>query len=149
MHSRWIIILFLAIKTPKISYRTNHFSMEPTTGIEPATPSLPWKCSTPELRGHQNLWSWQLDSNQRPADYKSAALPTELRQHPQFGVVRETGLEPATYSLEGCRSSQLSYSRGRCQIMVGRTGFEPVKAEPTDLQSVPFDRSGTSPKIAC
>ena len=24
---------------------------------------------------------------------------------------RETGLEPATYSLEGCRSSQLSYSR--------------------------------------
>jgi hypothetical protein len=29
--------------------------------------------------------------------------------------------------------------------MVGRTGFEPVKAEPTDLQSVPFDRSGTSP----
>lgn len=29
--------------------------------------------------------------------------------------------------------------------MVGRTGFEPVKAEPTDLQSVPFDRSGISP----
>ncbi len=24
-------------------------------------------------------------------------------------------------------------------------GFEPPKAEPTDLQSVPFDRSGTSP----
>jgi hypothetical protein len=29
--------------------------------------------------------------------------------------------------------------------MVGRTGFEPVKAEPADLQSAPFDRSGTSP----
>jgi hypothetical protein len=27
------------------------------------------------------LWSWRLDLNQRPADYKSAALPTELRQH--------------------------------------------------------------------
>ncbi len=25
--------------------------------------------------------SWQTDSNRRPADYKSAALPTELRQH--------------------------------------------------------------------
>ncbi len=25
-------------------------------------------------------------------------------------------------------------------------GFEPAKAEPTDLQSVPFDRSGTPPK---
>ena len=26
-------------------------------------------------------------------------------------------------------------------------GFEPPKASPTDLQSVPFDRSGTPPKI--
>ena len=25
-------------------------------------------------------WSWRTDSNRRPADYKSAALPTELRQ---------------------------------------------------------------------
>ena len=25
-------------------------------------------------------------------------------------------------------------------------GFEPPKAEPTDLQSVPFDRSGTPPR---
>jgi len=30
--------------------------------------------------------------------------------------------------------------------MVTREGFEPSKAEPTDLQSVPFDRSGTSPQ---
>ena len=28
----------------------------------------------------QFRWSWQRDSNPRPADYKSAALPTELRQ---------------------------------------------------------------------
>ena len=27
-----------------------------------------------------------------------------------------------------------------------REGFGPSKAEPTDLQSAPFDRSGTSPK---
>ena len=27
-----------------------------------------------------NLWSWWTDSNPRPADYKSAALPTELHQ---------------------------------------------------------------------
>ena len=26
-------------------------------------------------------WSWREESNPRPADYKSAALPTELRQH--------------------------------------------------------------------
>jgi hypothetical protein len=28
---------------------------------------------------------------------------------------------------------------------MGRTGFEPAKAVPTDLQSAPFDHSGTSP----
>ncbi len=28
---------------------------------------------------------------------------------------------------------------------MGRTGFEPVKAEPADLQSAPFDRFGTYP----
>jgi hypothetical protein len=31
--------------------------------------------------------------------------------------------------------------------LVEGEGFEPSKAEPTDLQSVPFDRSGTPPKI--
>ena len=29
--------------------------------------------------------------------------------------------------------------------VVGSTGFEPVKALPSDLQSDPFDRSGNSP----
>lgn len=29
------------------------------------------------------VWSWRWGSNPRPADYKSAALPTELRQHIQ------------------------------------------------------------------
>ena len=29
---------------------------------------------------------------------------------------------------------------------LGRGGVEPPKAEPTDLQSVPFDHSGTSPE---
>ena len=31
--------------------------------------------------------------------------------------------------------------------MVEGGGFEPPKAEPTDLQSAPFDRSGTPPRI--
>jgi hypothetical protein len=30
-------------------------------------------------------------------------------------------------------------------VSVEGEGFEPSKAEPTDLQSVPFDRSGTPP----
>ena len=27
------------------------------------------------------FWSWRTESNHQPADYKSAALPIELRQH--------------------------------------------------------------------
>ena len=34
--------------------------------------------SDPEL---VSTWSWWTDSNPRPADYKSAALPAELHQH--------------------------------------------------------------------
>jgi hypothetical protein len=33
------------------------------------------------------------------------------------------------------------------EFNVGRGGFEPPKAEPTDLQSAPFDRFGISPVI--
>ena len=47
---------------------------------------------------------------------------------------------------------QLSYSRPEPfalsqppRPVVERGGFEPPKAEPADLQSAPFDRSGTSP----
>ncbi len=42
------------------------------------------------------------------------------------------------------RSIEQSEIRSR---VVGRAGFEPAKAEPTDLQSVPFDRFGTDPQI--
>ena len=50
----------------------------------------------PSPLGYTPVWSWWTDSNPRPADYKSAALPTELRQH----MERPTGLEPATPRLE-------------------------------------------------
>lgn len=32
------------------------------------------------------------------------------------------------------------------RVMVERGGFEPPKASPADLQSAPFDHSGTSPQ---
>ncbi len=32
-------------------------------------------------------------------------------------------------------------------LNVGRAGFEPTKALPTDLQSAPFDRFGISPVL--
>ncbi len=53
---------------------------------------------------------------------------------------------------------QLSYSRPSHQTnskdpfekfrLVGRGGFEPPKASPSDLQSDPFDHSGTSPYLS-
>ena len=77
--------------------------------------------------------------NRRPRPYQGRALPAELPGHlvqfsslriarflsssppsvnreiqypsRQYYLERETGLEPATPSLEGSRSSQLSYSR--------------------------------------
>ena len=38
-------------------------------------------CSLWPLGNLPTFWSWWTDSNPRPADYKSAALPTELHQH--------------------------------------------------------------------
>jgi hypothetical protein len=82
------------------------------TRIELVTPSLPRKCSTPEL--HRLKLSGRPGSNRLPKAWKAFALPNELLPH-------------AIY-------------------FVGRGGFEPPKASPTDLQSAPFDRSGISPK---
>ena len=44
--------------------------LEPT--IRPKPRALPL--------GYTPVWSWWTDLNPRPADYKSAALPTELHQ---------------------------------------------------------------------
>ena len=40
---------------------------------------------------------------------------------------------------------EISYIQLALRLVVGG-GFEPPKALPTDLQSVPFDRSGTPPE---
>ncbi len=51
------------------------------------------------------------------------------------------GIEP-TPSAWKAEVLPLNYTR-----MVEGGGFEPPKAEPADLQSAPFGRSGTPPKI--
>ena len=67
-----------------------------------------------------NFWSGKRDSNPRRSAWKADALPTELFPHTLFRP-------PIRY----------------CMVEGG--GFEPPKAEPTDLQSAPFGRSGTPP----
>src|SRR6476661_5255149 len=64
-------------------------------------------------------WSGRRDSNPRHPAWKASALPTELLP-----------LNPLPDARIG---------------MVEGGGFEPPQASPTDLQSVPFDLSGTPP----
>ena len=58
-------------------------------------------------------WSWWTDSNPRPADYKSAALPTELHQHLLHGI---------SYRRDACLSIISGNGRGdrtrTCGILV-------------------------------
>ncbi len=49
----------------------------PTTDLQ----SVPFGHSgIPPGDKQETMWSWRWDSNPQPADYKSAALPIELRQ---------------------------------------------------------------------
>ena len=51
-----------------------------------------------------------------------------------------------TYSLRMKNTKQKScHSRDRIFALVGEGGFEPPKALPADLQSVPFGHSGIPP----
>ena len=75
---------------PRLQARWESLTLEPTVRFELTTPSLPWKCSTPELRRQHGCqsekhhrcgapkWSGRRDSNPRPSAWKADALPTEL-----------------------------------------------------------------------
>ena len=67
-------------------------------GFEPLTPSLPWKCSTPEL--HWQTFLYQLIYFHKTG-FDVAPKPTILKTLETSVIERETRLEPATLSLEG------------------------------------------------
>ena len=74
-----------------------------------------------------------------PSAWKAEVLPLNYTRpagskrevRPCKGILTEHRVEPDKYELQ----------------LVEGEGFEPSKAEPTDLQSAPFDRSGTPPKL--
>ncbi len=55
------------------------------------------------------------------------------------------GIEP-TLSAWKAEVLPLNYTREKIMRYLEGEGFEPSKAEPSDLQSDPFDRSGTPPR---
>ncbi len=88
--------------------------------------------------------------NRRPHPYQGCALPTELYQR----MERAAGIEPASSAWKAeviaiirCPQSiiQLSHQNSLLRMVEGE-GFEPSKAEPADLQSAPFGRSGIPPR---
>ena len=95
-----------------LSYETR---MERAAGIEPV--SAAWEADILPMNYVRKKWSRRRGSNLRPADYKAAALPAELRRH----MERATRFELATFCLEGRRSTTELYPQ-----MAERVGFEPT-----------------------
>ncbi len=92
--------------------------LELATGFEPATCWLQISCSTnwatPAYTHTKTIT--QPPFAERRLAVPAVALAALVGRHlHKRRLERETGLEPATYSLEGCRSSQLSYSRATLQ----------------------------------
>ena len=73
-----------------------HLKIEPMTRIELVTPSLPRKYSTTELQRLNFIYA-----NKNESDIPNSFF---------WSFERKTGLEPATYSLEGYRSTKWATS---------------------------------------
>ena len=66
---------------------------------------------------YTRIWCLRSESNQRHADFQSAALPTELQRHivesfrsPQMlYLATRNGLEPSTSSVTGWRANRLHH----------------------------------------
>jgi hypothetical protein len=120
--------------------------MELVTGFEPATCWLQISCSTnwatPALYiYHLTSWSGKRGSNPQPTAWKAVALPIELFPLLYLSkLLNQLTIKPSPFrAYTGLPVIFLK------KWLVARAGFEPAKAAPTDLQSVPFDRSGISP----
>ena len=108
-------------------------------GIEPPTPSLPWKCSTPELhwpfcsyflQDRRKFVSGRRDSNSRPLAWKANALPTELLPHFYLSLWGWWDSNLLSHRHQIYSLARLSYSGApplRHQMHLFKGKFEPVE----------------------
>ncbi len=60
------------------------------------------------------FWSWRRDLNPRPPDYKSGALPAELRQRPDSKLRRNTAQRSLNFTTaNGARNAHLATTRAQ------------------------------------
>ena len=71
------------------SFLSSFLNLARLTGFEPATYGVEDHCSSNWASSALNLWLSVLDSNQRPPDYRSSALPTELTNNWKVGAGSE------------------------------------------------------------
>ena len=82
---------------------------------------------------YMRLWSWWTDSNPRPADYKSAALPAELHQRIKSAVQQQVLFYQRTYTLSSLISKfiEIFLAREKGVFLHGRkpkTALAPAAA---------------------
>jgi hypothetical protein len=109
--------------------------------IERATSPLPRECSTTEPHGQQTInINRQLERvmgiEPTSSAWKAVVLPLNYtRMHPSLSN------QIARAITKSCQTESRQFPGN----LVEGEGFEPSKAVPSDLQSDPFDRSGTPP----
>ncbi len=97
--------------------------------LAPATP-----CGALNSR----FWSWRRDLNPRPSDYKSDALPAELRQH----CTALTQLRHAIQDSHLPAGTNTELNTTACRVQPdNRLSFQQLSRRPADLNS-PLPRTG-------
>ena len=88
---------------------------------------------------HMELWSWWTDSNPRPADYKSAALPAELHQRIKSAVQQQVLFYQRTYTLSSVIFKfKKIFSQGRRECSYTAVGLrQPLLLPLRDVQQAP------------
>ena len=90
------------------------------------SPLATWVLLHMQLDGRR--WSWWTDSNPRPADYKSAALPAELHQHSSFRIYNDVYYNSRRQTCQPFFKKETKFLRGWSRY--ARSKFSAYPAAP-------------------